>query len=96
MKKLIRSLLAVFMFIALGTGLVACGKDKEVKSISLLKQNVLGHFPSALLLKYKWLCVTVNCRVLLLEIVFVCTNCDRRVDRKHKLEFWFYSDLEGR
>ena len=78
------------------SGLEYADFHKEVKSISFLKQNVLGHFPSALLLNYKWLCVTVNCRVLLLEIVFVCTNCDRRVDRKHKLEFWFYSDLEGR
>ena len=78
------------------SGLEYADFHKEVKSISLLKQNVLGHFPSALLLNYKWLCVTVNCRVLLLEIDFVCTNCDRRVDRKHKLEFWFYSDLEGR
>ena len=33
MSKILRSFLAVFMFLALGIGLVACGNDKEVKSI---------------------------------------------------------------
>lgn len=50
--------------------------QKVGKNISLLKQNVLRHFPVALLLNYKWLWVTVNCRLLLLKIIFICTNCD--------------------